>query len=363
MVIRLAVGAFFASGCSAATAPTTTSASRTPATSGGPTFRFSKTLAQQNLDLLASHGEATGALFGISIRGGPPILLSSGVWDHATNRRVEPSDAFYVASITKTFVGALMLKLVDQHLVRLDDPINRYGMPFGPNGDTITVRDLLAHTSGIVPFSGPADQADQAVERPLAYSPGTRTTYSNVDTQLAGEIIEHVTGKALVAVLHRELLDPLHLASTRYAAAEPAPANTIPMAVPDSAAQAASEGAAGGIVSDLADLINWGNAFLRTGSILTPSSRALAVAISPGGTGLGTLGWADQQGFCVLSPTGCPGGARFRALGGSGGAPGVSSILVYNKDNDTIIAAFANSQGVPLAKLAPLAWTSQRLDP
>lgn len=364
--------AILASACSGQAKPTTgtvtgpaTTSESTTTTCSTSCLSFSAQLAQQNLDALVREHNATGALFGISIHGGPPIILASGVRDRTSNRPVEPGDAFYIASITKTFVGALVLSLVDSHEVRLDDPINRYGVDFGPAGNQITVRDLLAHTSGVPsPANDPGNLTpEQAIalarNQPLLFPPGRKTAYSNLDAQLAGQIVEQITGKPLVDVLHATLLDPLHLNATRYAAAEAVAPNTIPLPVPDAHAQAASMGAAGGMVSDIADLLAWGDAFLRTGTFLTPSTHALATTISAGGTGLGTIGFSDQDGPCVFIPQGCPPGEMFTAFGGSGSGPGISSVLLYNKNNDSVVAAFANIQNSPVDELARLAWFSQ----
>src|ERR1700676_2883448 len=58
-------------------------------------IHFSGTLAKANLDAVVRQSGATAGLFGISIHGGPPTVLTTGVWDTSTNRPVEPSNAFY----------------------------------------------------------------------------------------------------------------------------------------------------------------------------------------------------------------------------------------------------------------------------
>lgn len=382
--IVFAAALLVAGGCSSAgnnnRGPGRSAASTASVVAAG--FRFDRSLAQANLDEITTRFGATAAIFAISVHGQAPTILTSGVWDTASHRPVRPDDAFYIASLTKTFVGALVLNLVDAQKIRLDDLINAYGLGW-PNGDRMTVRDLLAHTSGLPPLGGDLGRPDQYApgfaalvtrdpnhrfsptevlsfvrDRPLLFAPGTKTSYTNIDTILAAQIVEHVTGEPLVRALHDRLLAPLGLTSTRYAPDEAVPLRTIPQlgAGVDDTALLSALGPAGAMVSDARDLIAWGRAFLRDGTILTPATHRLATTIGAGGTGLGTIGWGRSTGLCVFNQDGCPNSTAFFAYGGSGSMPGVRSIVLYDSDNDTVIVAFANNQAAPAAAMAPLTW-------
>jgi CubicO group peptidase (beta-lactamase class C family) len=175
---------------------------------------------------------------------------------------------------------------------------------------------------------------------------------------VAGELVAGVTHTPLARALHEYLLDPLHLTSTRYTPAEPVPAATIPLPSGyDNPEFLTAIGAAGAMVSSLKDLTTFGNAFLRNGSFLSPAAHQAAATILPGGTGAGTIGWGRGVGMCIFDPHGCPlNGVTFFAYGGSGNIPGAQSILLYNHDNDTLVAAFVNGQNAPVSVMAPLTW-------
>jgi len=334
--------------------------------------------SQQLVDDYVHTEQVPGVVLAVSIKGGPPTILTSGVSDPRAGTPMKADDVFNVGSITKTFTAALVLQLVRDGKVDLDAPINTYGVNF-PNGDQITVRQLLNHTSGIPPEGDeggsdlyaaeyqqkllsdlshhytPTEVLDWVRDRPLLFAPGTGTSYSNTNAILAGQIVERVTGQPLVELYHRQLLDPLGLDTTHYAAEETLPVPAIPGQFSlqpggplvittdfDSTAVATSFGAAGAMASTAADLITWGNALLRDGTVLGPDLSEQAHTISPGGTGLGVIGF-DAQWSCFpnLSHP-CPPGTTFVRYGHDGSVPGADSVLVYDPATDTVIVALAN---------------------
>ena len=90
-----------------------------------------------------------GVVLGMRLGSGVPLIVADG--EDADSGAPIPNDgAFEVASITKTFTGALALDLIDAGELGLDDTIEAYAKGF-PNGDQITIRHLLTHTSGLYP--------------------------------------------------------------------------------------------------------------------------------------------------------------------------------------------------------------------
>ncbi len=312
----------------------------------------------------------------VSVHGGPPTILTSGVSDPKASLPMKPTDIMPIASVSKTFVGALVLLLVNDGKVALDSPISTYGIDF-PNADVITVRELLSHTSGLPPLGGDRGGPDPyslawqnkllgdlkhhftidevlayVRDRPLLFAPGTSTSYSNINTILAAKIIEAVTGQTWTAALHDRLLTPLNLTSIFDAGNEtptvpaiqglfvlegnPTVLNTGDF---DHTSTASGLGPAGSLVASAADLITWGNALLRDKTVLGPDLSTEAHKIAEGGTGLGVLGFGST-GFCMFS--GCAPGTTFTAFGGTGSVPGARTVLLYDAASDSILMVFAN---------------------
>ena len=155
----------------------------------------------------------------------------AGKADAASGTPATPDTAFAIASITKTFVAALVLELVQDGVLSLDDPIATWlpqlaGDPrFAAN--RVTVRQLLDDTSGIADCMEAWSEA--ALKDPTrrwtpdaviafvgdpTFAPGTRWAYSNTNYILAGIIIERASGATVASSLRRRILDPLELAGT-----------------------------------------------------------------------------------------------------------------------------------------------------
>lgn len=149
--------------------------------------------------------------------------------DHGTP--IDSNMLFGFASITKTFVAAIVLQLVEENRLGLDDSLGKW-LKKHPNIDeNITVRQLLNHGSGLYnytndPFWSDIEADSDRVWLPedlLKYvkSPPDRgfdvPRYSNTNYLLLGMIIEAVTGSSLEHELQNRILGPLHLDSTYLA--------------------------------------------------------------------------------------------------------------------------------------------------
>jgi D-alanyl-D-alanine carboxypeptidase len=205
---------------------------------------------------LASDPRVPGEI--VAVRApGIDVTVASGLADRASATPLEPDTPFRIASVTKTFVAAAMLKLVGRHRIDLDDPIadrlsrrtvrtlRRGG--YGP--DAITVRQLLRHTSGLFDYAT-TDAYDRRNERdpghhwtraeqlrfamdhgkPVA-DPGRRYHYSDTGYLLLGEIVERATHRSLGAAVRRLVgFARLGLDHTYWEQLEPAPAGLKPRA-------------------------------------------------------------------------------------------------------------------------------------
>ena len=141
---------------------------------------------------------------------------------------------FGIGSNTKTFIAVILLKLQEQGVLSLDDPLYRW-LPAIPHVDSaITIRQMLSHQSGIFNFSEAGSislllddtshfwtcrETLALIEDPY-FERGTSYRYSNTNYLLAGMIIDTATGKSWIQNLHELILDPLNMTSTFVGAYE-----------------------------------------------------------------------------------------------------------------------------------------------
>ncbi|WP_225729242.1 MULTISPECIES: serine hydrolase [unclassified Nocardia] len=194
----------------------------------------SATCLQALLDRLVRDAGVPGAQL-VLTRDGRDIRLTSGVADTATGAAFPDDARARIASNTKTFVASVVLQLVAEHRVELDAPVARYlpGVVTGPGGDgeRVTVRNLLQHTSGIPDYLSRMDlDSVEALTRnhsigdlirlgldqPAPFSPGTGFEYSNTNYLLAGQLIERVTGVPVDVEVAQRIIGPLGLHDTYW---------------------------------------------------------------------------------------------------------------------------------------------------
>jgi D-alanyl-D-alanine carboxypeptidase len=326
-----------------------------------------------------SRNDVPGVIVATRLGNSEPLIVADG--EDAESGAPLPSDgAFDVASITKTFTGALALDLVDAGMLGLDDSVDKYVNGFA-NGDRITIRHLLTHTSGLYPQWGevgdtpygeemgdlvisdleheftPEEVLGLVEDRPLEFSPGQGVRYSNINTILLGEVIETATGADIGTAYRERLLDPLGLQDTYYRVTEEGPRplpglfsteDREPMSsagVPDRALLTFS--APGwGMITTPEDLLDWSVAFLRDGARGREDLSLSRFQVSPTtGTGLGVIPWSSQHGACVFTTFGYAQDAcgPFDAVTGVGNALGTSSMVAYFPRWDLTVVAIKNT--------------------
>ncbi len=280
-----------------------------------------------------------------------------GLW-HRTSAPAGGPLLFW-ASVGKTFTAVVILQLVNEGKLSLDDPVSRW-VSGVPNGDVATVRDLLAHTSGL--FSANEDlkvHADPRYRDPATnlaiarkhggiFCPGQNWHYSNTGYDLLGEIVRKVDRRSIDEAITARIIAPLGLASMRALAPGQGAAGVAPLVTATEEPMAPSwAGAAGPIVSDAADMTRFWVALL--GGRLLPErtvremARTLYPMFDPGTYyGLGIMA------FDV------PDGARsIRWIGHAGGTPGASAIVAYSPADKAIVAVAltGDSASVPAANM------------
>jgi len=132
---------------------------------------------------------------------------------------------YSIGSISKQFTAAAVLMLAEEGKLSLDDPVSRY-VPGLTDGDKVTIRELLSHTSGYQdywpqdyapPMMYKSTTADDIMDRwakiPLDFPPGTKWQYSNTNYVIAGVIVEKVSGMPLLQLLSQRIFTPLGMKS------------------------------------------------------------------------------------------------------------------------------------------------------
>jgi len=256
---------------------------------------------------------------------------------------------FNIASAGKMFTAVGIGLLVERHVMQFDAPISRYLQDLKPDVASITVAELLNHTSGLGNYFDPRNSAaieaahtasdllSVALMEPLAFAPGSKRGYSNSGFVVLGAIIEKVSGLSYAEFVQKEILGPLHMTHTQFDATDTA----VPMSrmSPEGMRKDAQavppvflrSSPAGGIYSTAEDIAIFLSA-LNDNRLLAPETfSALVMArIDPGG-GDKLYGY----GFNVRPDF--P-----RRVGHGGGAPGINAEIALYPDSKTQIIALSN---------------------
>jgi CubicO group peptidase (beta-lactamase class C family) len=132
---------------------------------------------------------------------------------------------FDLASLTKVVATTTgVMQLVEQGRLRLRDPVSKFIPAFAGGGkSTITIVQLLTHTSGLPPdlpleteFTGSDEAIRRAGEIPLAVPPGERFIYSDINFFLLGEIVSRVSGERLDRYVKAHIFEPLQMSDTGF---------------------------------------------------------------------------------------------------------------------------------------------------
>jgi CubicO group peptidase (beta-lactamase class C family) len=262
-------------------------------------------------------------------------------------RDVDPQTRFEISSVSKPFTAAAILKLREQGLLDLDDPLARFVANVPADKSAITVRDLLAHTSGVDPDFG--IDYDSTLNREqflarvmasrLASRPGAHFDYANVNYSLLAALVEIAADDEFENVMHRLVFEPAGLTATGFIQDRRFSA-TDRDCIRCEAGK--TEGTAsewywgwgyrgmGGIVTTAGDLMQW-DAALKQGDILGAASLQDMYTPGPGDYG---LGWFVEQ---------CPRGHLRTWHDGS--VFGFASLFVRYPHKDAALVVLTNADG------------------
>ena len=295
----------------------------------------------------------------VSERGQIIYAEAFGVTDKESAIAVTPRSVMQIASVTKQFTAAAILRLAERGALTLDDRIEKFVPEFGPRGATITLRRLLSHTSGVrrswFPPGPPGQNQLAPVTREqiikglnsgqlLDSAPGTKWSYSNAAFMLLGLAIESITGRSYADFIHTEFALPLGLIDTGVCGTSNLP---LPQGygLPEAtwirlpAIHPTVAWSAGSLCSTASDLARWSH-LLAAGSVMLPDSYATMT----------TPARLENE---TVVPNGYALGVHAQALQGhpivwhNGAIDGFQSHLIYLSDQGIAVAVLMNAFPAP----------------
>jgi len=175
--------------------------------------------------------DSPGCAVGVYRNGQMALARGYGMANLELNVALTPQSVFDIGSTSKQFTATSVVLLAQQGKLSLDDDIRKY-IPELPNyGQTITIRHILTHTSGLRDYLtlwglAGVDDADLTTEddalelivrqRELNFMPGEQWLYSNSGFFLASVIVKRVSGKSLAQFADEQIFRPLGMTHTRY---------------------------------------------------------------------------------------------------------------------------------------------------
>ena len=297
----------------------------------------------------------------VSERGQIIYSEAFGVTDQQSATAATSRSVMQVASVTKQFTAAAILRLAERGALTLDDRIDKFVPAFDPRGATITLRQLLSHTSGVrrewFPSGPPWPNLTAPVTREqtikglnsgqlLDSPPGTKWSYSNAGYMLLGYAIESITGMSHADFIHTEFALPLGLIDTGVC-------GTSNLPLPEGyglvggtwirlkALHSSVVWSSGSLCSTASDLARWAH-LVATGYVMLPDwyetmttpARLQNNTVVPNGYALGVH---------AQSYLGHP------IVWHNGAIDGFQSHLLYLSDQDIAIAVVTNAFPAPAA--------------
>ncbi|WP_082146324.1 serine hydrolase domain-containing protein [Burkholderia pyrrocinia] len=348
-------------------------------TSGGPAFANA---ARPQINALLADTMTSGAVVYVQSPQGN-WLESFGTAVRGTNTPIPTNAHFRVGSVTKTWTGTVILQLVQEGRLSLDDTVGKY-VANVPNGNTITIGQLLTMRSGLYNYStnlafnqtldsqpdkvwSTAELLNIAEGQPVYFAPGADFRYSNTNTVLLGLIIEQLTGMPAADAMNARLFVPLGLAHTflppQQNTALPAPApqgyqwGTNAETTNSDALSPERQAAAknGTLQPTNVTNVNTSWAWTAGSGISTVTELAAYVQWMVGGGYLNADLQAQRLASCTpLDPSDprsasyCMGLAKFGTFyGHTGEIPGFNTFMGYDPATKTTIVAWATTAAAP----------------
>lgn len=327
----------------------------TPAPGALTDSAFDAATVQRLDDAFAKIRSATAA----PAVGAALAVPGKGFWSAAAT----PADAplLYWASAGKLFTAVVVLQLAEEGKLALDAPVSRW-IAEVPNGDAITVRDLLAHTSGLFSanedlkarkqprYRSPEENLAIARRHGAIFCAGANWRYSNTGYDLLGEIVRKVDGRSIDQAITARIINKLGLKHTRALAPDSDIASIAPLqtAKDEKPLDPRWPGAAGPIAATAPDMVRFLAALLNGELVSARTVADMSATLYPmfdAGTfyGLGLMAFDVPDGD-----------KRLQWLGHAGGAPGAGALVIYSPEDKAFVAVALTGDGPAAAAVNAL---------
>lgn len=259
------------------------------------------------------------------------------VWTEA--KGLEDSERLhYWASVGKTFTAVIIMQLIEEQRLSLDDKLSKW-INDVPNGDLITIKMLLDHTSGL--YSANEDQTGVAKgQQPVSlednikilnrhgalFCPGQYWRYSNTGYLFLGEIAEQIYGQQLPQIIQAQIIDKISLQNTRTVVAGDDLSDIAkPRPSDDQKSDIRTPGPAGPIVATSKDMIAFWRAFLSGDLVELETRDQMFAQLYP------MFDKSTYYGLGVMAIQ-IPGakGETVTWIGHAGGMPGIKAFIMID---------------------------------
>ena len=277
-------------------------------------------------EILARYVETTGPGVAVIVTKNGDTLYKQarGLANIELQVPIKTDTVFRLGSITKQFTGAAIMMLVEQGKLFLSDDLHKYVPDFPTEGNKVTIKHLLTHTSGIANYTQDAKimakesktpttldaMIKRFAEHPMALKVGEANRYSNTAYVLLGKIIEVASGKTYAEFIEQDIFAKLGMKNSRFGGLQIIPNRASGYSQSENGYVNAEyldmmwPHAAGSLLSTVDDLNIWFKA-LRNGELISKKGYQLmtsAVKLNDGsmsnyGFGLGMFKFNKYDGI------------------------------------------------------------------
>lgn len=321
----------------------------------------------QLAERLAREGAAGRFSGAVLVARGDQVLFRQvyGMANHETGEPLRLDSRFRLASVSKQFTTAAILKLQDQGRLTVGDPLCRWVQPCPAAWGPIRLGHLMSHSSGIpdlmaqaqwglirVTARTPEELTATSARYGLSFPPGTDLRYNNAGFNLLAVVVEKASGKPFETYLRDNLLAPLGMDDTGSDAAGDAEglvmgyANFPEGLTAQPLANVSVVVGAGALYSTMDDLLTWNRA-LHNGKVLSPFSHAQMIRShnppdTPDERGRPPRAWGYGVFTNRLGERVSPAFSD-RQIYHTGSWSGFRNMVTYQPDTDTTVVVLGNN--------------------